>query len=41
MKGYRTTNVLIDSMQIITPVFDNTTAETIKIYFRTGADEQQ
>lgn len=41
VKGYRTTNVLIDSMQIITPVFDNTTAETIKIYFRTGADEQQ
>lgn len=41
VKGYRTTNVLIDSMQIITPVFDNTTAETIKIYFRTGADAQQ
>lgn len=41
VKGYRTTNVLIDSMQIIAPVFDNTTAETIKIYFRTGADEQQ
>lgn len=41
VKGYRTTNVLIDSMQIITPVFDNTTAETIKIYFRTGADTQQ
>ncbi len=41
VKGYRTTNVLIDSMQIIAPVFDNTTAETIKIYFRTGADAQQ